>query len=425
MTKLKINPDILGLKESATLAINTRVQALRATGRDIVHFGFGQSPFDVPPSVRAALAENAHRKDYLPTPGLPALREAVSTYLQQSLGQRFAKEHVFIGPGSKELIFQVLFVLQGPVLIPAPSWVSYKPQVDIRRGDTHLIPTSRDDNYKMTPAALEEACLARGEMQKILILNNPSNPTGAVYRDAEIEALANVCRQNNVVVISDEIYAQISYGEEPFCGFTRHYPEGTIVTGGLSKAFSAGGYRIGYLALPEAMTELVRPLIAIFSETFSSVSAPVQYAALAAYSGGQEITDYVQRCTRIHQACSEYLYSGLCRLGIQSSRPEGAFYLFIDFFAQSEQLRSLGITADQQLCDYLLDEFGVALLPGADFYFPEQLLGARLATVDYDGPSAYQAALTEPLNYAFVERHCPQLKLGLERLAKFMQTLSL
>jgi aspartate aminotransferase len=324
-----MNQNVVGLKESATLAVNQKAKALRKQGETISHFGFGQSPFDVHPLIQNALREAAHQKDYLPTLGLLELREAFSAFYQNQYGYQFRPDHILVGPGSKELIFQALFTLEGPLLIPAPSWVSYGPQASIRGKHVHIIKTEKENAYKLTAQELDQACQAlRVSRQKILILNNPNNPTGSVYRDEEIAAISEVCREHGVIVVSDEIYALTDFSGRAYRGFSEHYPEGTIVTSGLSKGHSAGGYRLGLLAAPQGMGKVIKTLAGMVSETYSSVSAPIQYAAVKAFSGDPEILKYTQNCTRVHQAAGDYLWNRFTKMGLGCVKPEGAFYLF-------------------------------------------------------------------------------------------------
>jgi aspartate aminotransferase len=420
-----LNANILRLKESATLAINQEVKRQRAEGRAVVHFGFGQSPFEVHPKIQQALIDHAGEKEYLPTLGLPELREAIARFYFERYGYQFSPQEILIGPGSKELIFQVLFLLDGPLLIPAPSWVSYGPQAQIRGKHVHTIQTSRENRYKVTAEELEQACEGLiVNRQKILILNNPNNPTGAVYHDDELKAIAEVAKEHGVIVISDEIYALNDFSGRPFKGFSQYYPEGTIVTGGLSKGFSAGGYRLGFLAAPENMSRIMKALSAMVSETFSSVSAPIQYAAIAAFSNDDEVMKYTEQCTQIHRAAGAYLAGGFRKLGLNCPDPEGAFYVFPDFVPFAKQLKKAGLQSSIKLCHALLDQYGVAMLPGSDFYCPEDYPSARVATVDYDGAKVYEASTkAQALDDKFVEAHCPNLKLGLERVGEFIDAL--
>jgi aspartate/methionine/tyrosine aminotransferase len=420
-----LNTHVTSLKESATLAINQRAKERRTAGKPTYHFGFGQSPFSVHPKIQQELKRNSHRKEYLPTQGLPELRAAIASFYKSQFDYDFSAENVLIGPGSKELIFEILFILEGPLLIPAPSWVSYGPQAQIRGKSVVPILTRREDSYKLTPKQLKEECLhQRVNRQKILIINNPNNPTGAVYSDEELAELAAVAREERVIIISDEIYALIRFNDNKFTGFSHHYPEGTFVTGGLSKGHSAGGYRLGFVAIPEAMKVVMKALKALVSETFSAVSAPTQYAAIAAFDGDDDIVEYTQQCARIHRICGEYLQDRWLAMGAECPKPEGAFYVFPDFNNFVGRFERRGIETASQLCNQLLAKCGVAMLPSSDFYMPDEYLGCRCATVDYDGERVYKAAKKgKKLDFEFVEKYCPNLKEGCDAVEKFLKKL--
>ncbi len=419
-----MNSQITSLKESSTLAIHQRVKELKGQGQNVVHFGFGQSPFAVPDNIQQALREASHQKEYLPTLGLRELREAFCSFQKELYGYDFHPDTVLVGPGSKELIFQALFVLEGPLLIPAPSWVSYGPQAHIRGKTVHTILTKKANNYKLTPEELEQSCLhLLVNRQKILILNSPNNPTGTVYTDSELAALAEVCRQHGIIVISDEIYSLTNFSGRPHRGFAHHYPEGTITTGGLSKGHSAGGYRLGILAAPLNFKSVIKALTAMVSETYSAVSAPTQYAAIAAYSLDPKMMSYIEQCTHIHRATGHYLHRRFQQMGLDCIQPEGAFYLFPDFEPFLPQLRKLHLDDSPSLCRHLLDKYAVATLPASDFYFLPEFPACRVATVDYDGPAVHRAALSAPqLDDSFVEAHCPRLKEGADRIEHFIRS---
>ena len=331
MSDLMLNHDVVHLKESSTLLINYTVKKLRHQGEKIVHFGFGQSPFPVHPKIVETLREHASEKSYLSTQGLIDLRKNISSFYKSEFGYDFKPENIIMGPGSKELLFQTLFVLEGTVIIPAPSWVSYGPQVSIRGKFISCVHTKEENSYKLMGEELEQLCQSLTAQQKILIINSPNNPTGAVYTDDEIQAIVKVCRKHNIIVFSDEIYGQIDYTGTKKKGFFHYYPERTVVTAGLSKSHSAGGYRLGFIATSEEMAPVIRCLSSMVSETFSAVSAPIQYAAITAYSGDPEIQEYVQDCSKIHEAAGMYLYRRFKAMNLNVPQPEGAFYLMPDF----------------------------------------------------------------------------------------------
>ena len=385
-----INRQISDLKESATLFINQLALKLRSEGQDICHLGFGESPFPVPEPMQAALRENARRKQYISGYGLPELRQSVAGFCKSEFGYNYSSENIFIGPGSKELIFQLVYLLEGPLMVPAPSWVSYGPQANIRSKSFIPITTDIKNGYRLQAAELDKTCSGEDSPQKILILNNPSNPTGSVHTPDELRSLAEVCRKHGVIVISDEIYALTKFGVIPFEGIAGYYPEGTITTSGVSKAFSAGGWRLGYAMIPDELNEITRPLSAFVSETFSCVSAPIQYAVLPGFENYESVRNHVELCRDIHGAAGEFLQQRFTEIGLNCPEPQGAFYLFPDFENFKDLLTSRGINNSEELSKRLLEETGVALLPGSDFYMPDDFMGVRVASVDYDGAQLMQ-----------------------------------
>ena len=425
MLRLQLNQNVLNLKESATLAINLAARAARSNGEDVCHFGFGQSPFPVHGKIQKALADNAHQKDYLSTRGLPELRQNIVDYHKKYFDYELEKENIIVGPGSKEMIFQLLYILEGPVFVPAPSWVSYGPQVNLRGNRIHPVQTKKENSYKLQAQEFEAALKDGGQAQNILILNNPTNPTGALYSKEEIEALAKVCDEHNVIVISDEIYSLVNFSGRPYSGFHHFCPERTIITSGLSKSHGAGGYRLGFLAAPKGFQPVMKALCAMVSETFSAVAAPIQYAAAAAYSCDDEIMDHVDQCTKIHKAVGEYMQEVFVKAGLDCPKPEGAFYLMPDFNIYKDALEKVGVRTSEDSAPYLFDKYKVAVLPGSDFYREPSDLCLRVATVDYDGEVVYESALkSESIGNVFVEDNCPHIVEGCRRITEFVNSLS-
>ena len=266
--EVHLNLNVRGLKESATLAINERCAAMQADGREVFRMGLGQSPFPVPTPVVEALKANAHQKDYLPVRGLPALRESVAEFHRRKDGLDFSGDDILVGPGSKELMFLLQLVYYGDLVIPTPSWVSYAPQAHIIGRQIRWVPTRADNGWRMTPDELAQLCQEDPTRPRIFIFNYPSNPTGGTYRVEELRAIARVAREFRIVLLSDEIYGEINH-----CGrhvsVARYYPEGTIVSGGLSKWCGAGGWRVGTFAFPRSLRWLLDAMAVAASETFT------------------------------------------------------------------------------------------------------------------------------------------------------------
>jgi len=381
------------IRPSATLAINELINSLRHKGEEVYHLGFGEAPFPVHPNVRKALCENAHRKRYLPTQGILPLREQIAKFYDEILGIQYSEEQIIIGPGSKMLMFAALGSLSGTLFLPAPSWVSYQHQAHFVSKEVRHIPTSVEDSYRLTPEVFEKAIQEHSsdrEQQKILLLNYLCNPTGHSYSASQLKAIVEIARENNVIIMSDEIYALVSFQGEKHHSIAEFYPEGTLVFGGVSKDRSLGGYRVGVMLLPEKETNLMRAMLSVGSEVWSCVSAPIQYAAIEAYKTTPDIIDFIKDCTSIHEIVSKYIHGRLIEAGINCPEPQGAFYLFPDWNQYKEELAQKGITTSIELAQALLKEQKVASLPGSEFGMREENLCIRIALVDYDGELALQ-----------------------------------
>ena len=251
---LRLAPASRALVPSPTLEINEAIAARRAAGRDVLHLGFGEASFPLPPKVRTALADSATRTSYEPVVGIPALRATIAEYLGRTRGLKISAEQVIVAPGSKPLLFALMQVLAGDVMAPAPAWVSYAPQARLAGRRMVIVETDPEDAHRLTPRALDGA-LAQGRHDgadpRILIVNSPSNPTGGMFAREDVEAVADWARRSGVTILSDEIYAELAHGWRPHISPFLFYPEGTVVTGGLSKTYSVGGWRLGYAVVPD------------------------------------------------------------------------------------------------------------------------------------------------------------------------------
>jgi len=422
---IKVNQFIQDLKPSSTLAINQKVAKLRSNGETIYHFGFGQSPFPIHDSITNALANHVGDNNYLPTSGLVLLREEISAFLKKHQGISYTGEDVFIGPGSKELLYQTILILEGVFLIPKGSWVSYLPQIKSKNGNYEILETYLNDDFKLTPQVLQDYCEQNEKVQKTLILNSPNNPTGSVYSEKELKSLVVICKKFNVIVLSDEIYSQINFSENYSSSIAEYYPELTIVFGGLSKVFSAGGYRLGFVALPKGLHELKNMYVSLFSETFSAVASPIQYAAVTAYKYNNSLENYVKKTSSILKMVSIYVYDTLISVGINCTKPKGAFYMMIGFENFKNKFQTIGIETSNQLANYLLENYNVALLPSTDFYFQKEELFFRLAFVDFNGEEVLKAySKFDGNTHEFIKIHCPSIYHGTQQIMKCINDLS-
>jgi aspartate aminotransferase len=420
---VSLNMRVRGLPQSATIAINERTLRMREAGRDVIRLGLGQSPFPVPEPVVDELRRQAHQKNYQAAKGDPRLREAVAHFHARHDGMETDSDHVLIGPGSKELMFLLQLVYYGELLVPSPCWVSYTPQARIIGRQVALLPTGYDDRWRITPDALEAHCHKHGDpfRPRILILNYPGNPEGCTYTAEELRELADVSSRYGIIVLSDEIYGQLHHKGE-HCSIAKYCPERTIISSGLSKWCGAGGWRLGTFAFPKSLGWLLDAMTAVASETFTSVSAPIQCASVRAFEGGPEIEAYLVKVRCILRALGNSLAETLRESGLRVHSPEGGFYLFVDFTPHAEKLQARGIHTSAQLCEQLLIDTGVAILPGVVFERPEAELTARVAYVDFDGAAALAACPSSggPLPDHYLPHNCGSVLEAGRRIVEWL-----
>lgn len=404
-----LNQNVRGLKPSATLAINELSAKLKAEGQHIYRMGLGQSPFPVPDIMVRALREHAAEKDYLPVRGLLALRQAIVNYYRRTEGLEYSTDNVIIGPGTKELMFILQLAYYGELIIPKPSWVSYAPQAQIIGKRLHWIPTNPNSDLRMEAETLEKICQEDPTRPRLLILNYPGNPTGFNYSATQLKAIARVACRYKVLVLSDEIYSGLNF-EGNHVSMARYYPEGTIISNGISKWAGAGGWRMGAFVFPEGLSWLREGMASVASETFTSISAPIQYAAIKAFEESPELDEYLRNTRRILKPLMRTAAQMLRDAGATVPRPLGGFYLFPNFEAHRATLAARGITTSDEMVGRLLRETGVATLPGTEFGREPTELSLRMAGVDFDGGLALEAARnTAEIDTAFLNEYCPNV----------------
>ena len=421
---VNLNLNVRGMTPSATVAINERCDDLVREGQEVFKLGLGQSPFPVPEPVVEELRANAFQKDYLPVMGLRRLRQAVADCHNRMHGLSSTWNDVLIGPGSKELMFLLQLVYYGDLVIPRPSWVSYAPQARIIGRQVRWLETHPDNNWRLMPDELAALCEEDPDRPRVVIVNYPSNPTGATYSTERLKELAQVARRFRVVLLSDEIYGELHHKGQ-HVSIARFYPEGTIVSNGLSKWCGAGGWRLGTFTFPPSLSWLRDALGAVASETFTSTCAPIQYAAVRAFMGGVEIEHYLWQARKILGSLGRWAARRLALAGVTVGLPAGGFYLFPDFTPLADRLHARGITTGPTLCSRLLEETGVAVLPGCEFGRPPEELTARLAYVDFDGTRALGALEASATNgsvpESFLREHCAKIFTSIDRIGEWVQ----
>jgi len=408
-----IKKNIQSLKPSSTLLINEKSKELIKKGKKIINFGFGQSPFPVPKKIVDELKQNAYKKEYLPIQGLLSLRKAISNSILNKTNVNYPEGNIIITPGSKEAMLLMHVAFKGEIILPAPSWVSYEPQAKIASNKVHWIQTSRENNWFPTSKQIENKIKSLDKNKNIiLILNSPNNPSGNTC--SNFKEIAAVAKKYKIIILSDEIYTDLTF-DKKYESISKYYPEGTFISGGLSKWCGAGGWRLGFFAVPEKLQNFLEVLKSLASESYSTVNTPVQYAAVEAYSG--DYSNYKANVIKILSSLGKYVYNNLKSNKILINPPQGAFYLMPEFLNKKYKNSS-------ELCDAILDETGVAMLPGSDFGFNSKKMLTRLSYTDFDGSNFLKNTLNKnTINEEIIEKYAPNVVEGVKKLSIWAQKL--
>jgi len=355
---------------SPTVSLDSRVKELRSQGVDIVNFTAGEPDFPTPEPVKEAARAGlkAELTKYAPVAGTPDLRRAVADKLARENGLSYDPAEIVVSFGGKHSLYNAFMVLCDPgdeVIIPAPYWVSYPEQAKLAGGEPVFVPTDPDRGFHLDLDALARAVTPR---TRAIVLNSPSNPTGAVLSRQEIEAVADLARRHDLWVISDEIYEHLVYDgrEHVSIAGLEGMKERTILVNGLSKAFAMTGWRVGYAAAPRPVAEA---MTAFQGHVTHGLPGFIQAAAVAALQSPPET---VQAMVREYDRRRRYVVERLRSMpGVRCAEPEGAFYAFLDISALLG--RQAGIETDMDLASHLLEEGRVAVVPGTGFGWPGAL----------------------------------------------------
>ncbi len=355
----RISSRAASLAPSLTLAIDSKAKAMKAAGEDVVGFGAGEPDFDTPQPIKdacsKALAEGFTK--YTPSSGIPELRQAVADKFARDNGLTYKPSQIIVSCGGKHSCYNVILATcaEGDeVVVPAPYWLSYPEMVKLAGATPVILPTSDKTEFKVTPAQLRAAITPR---TRLFILNSPSNPTGSVYTPEEIKALGDICVEKGVLIMSDEIYEQLTYDgakHVSVAGFSQAHYDHTIIVHGLAKAWSMTGWRLGFLAAPEPIAKAID---AIQSHSTSNPTSFAQKGGVAALNGPQDhlkswLAEYAKRRTYAWQKLNSIP-------GISCVNSKGAFYLF-------PNISQLGL-GSADFCARLLEQEKVAAVPGIAF----------------------------------------------------------
>ncbi|MDF2181074.1 pyridoxal phosphate-dependent aminotransferase [Neptuniibacter sp. CAU 1671] len=366
---VELSNRVNNIKPSPTLAVTNRAAELRAEGKNIIGLGAGEPDFDTPEHIKQAAIEalNNGFTKYTAVDGTPALKKAIINKFKQDNGLDYEANQILVSCGGKQSFFNLALALLNPgdeVVIPAPYWVSYPDMVKIADAEPVIITTTQAQRFKITPAQLDEAIT---DKTRLVVLNSPSNPTGVSYSLEELQALGEVLKKYpNVLIATDDMYEHIRLNDAPFVNILNACPdlyERTIVLNGVSKAYSMTGWRIGYAAGP---AKLIGAMKKIQSQSTSNPTSIAQVAAQAALEGSQEcVAEMVAAFRERHT----YVVNTLNTIpGVECIEADGTFYAFPSF--QQIIDNDSRFEDDIALAEFLLNEAGVALVPGSAFGAP-------------------------------------------------------
>jgi len=363
MTDARLSNRITRIGASATMAITQTAREMRARGRDVISLSAGEPDFETPEHIRRAATEamNAGATRYTAVDGIPELKNAITDKFKRDNGLSYSASQITVAPGGKPVLFNALAVTVGTgdeVIIPAPCWVSYPAMVKLCGGTPNIVPCHAATGFKLTPAALEAAITPK---TKWLMLNSPSNPTGAAYTADELRALADVLRAHpQILILCDDIYEHLVYDDFTFVTMAQIAPDlfdRTLTMNGVSKAYAMTGWRIGYGGGPEWLIAAIRKYM---GQTTSNPASISQWAAVAALDGDQS---FLEGWRATYAKRRDRLVSRLNAMpGISCLTPPGAFYAFADVSEVTDD--------DAEFALRFLEETGVATVPGSAFHAP-------------------------------------------------------
>ena len=363
---IKLSQRVQAVKPSPTLAITARAAELRAAGKDVIGLGAGEPDFDTPDHIKEAAIQAIHdgKTKYTPVDGTTELKQAVIEKFRRDNGHEYAPEQILVSCGGKQSFYNLAQALLDPgdeVIIPAPYWVSYPDMTILAGGIPVYIRAGAAQQFKITP---EQLAAAITDKTRLLVLNSPSNPTGMAYTRAELEALGDVLRQYpNILVATDDMYEHILWSDEPFCNILMACPDlydQTMVLNGVSKAYSMTGWRIGYAGGP---ADIIKSMKKIQSQSTSNPTSISQAAAVAALNGPQDAIGTMLKAFRERH---DYVVERLNGMkGIECLPTDGTFYVFPNIEGMIETTD--GVSNDLEMGEYLIENAGVAVVPGSAF----------------------------------------------------------
>lgn len=367
---MKLAKRVQALTPSTTLAITAKAKELKAQGLDVIGLGAGEPDFNTPQHIidAATHSMNEGHTKYTPSAGLPQLKEAIIAKMKRDQKLDYKPSEIIVGSGAKHVLytlFQAILDEGDEVIIPTPYWVSYPEQVKLADGVPVYCEGKEDNSFKITPEDLEAVITDR---TKAVIINSPSNPTGMLYSREELATLGEVCLKHDILIISDEIYEKLVYGDHVHVSIAELSPqlkENTIIVNGVSKSHSMTGWRIGYACGNEV---IIKAMTNLASHSTSNPTTTAQFGTIAAYEGSQ---DAVEKMRQAFEGRLNIIYDKLVAIpGVSCVKPQGAFYLFPNV---KEAASLTGYSNVDEFATALLEEALVAVIPGSGFGAPDNI----------------------------------------------------
>ncbi len=365
---IKLSNKARAIKPSPTLAVMSKAKAYIAKGIDVINFGVGEPDFNTPEYIKEAgvkaIQDNFTR--YTPTPGILPLREAIAKKFKEENNLEYEPSQILVSPGAKASIVFILMAIcdaGDQVIIPSPYWVSYPDQVDIAGGKPLLLETKEEDNYKINPDDLK-ALIAENPNIKALMLNNPNNPTGAIYSKEELLLIGQICLENNILIIADEIYEKLVYDNAKhysIAALKAEFKDITVIINGVSKAYAMTGWRLGYSVGPKYIMDAASSLQGHITSNTNSITQKAAIAALVKDDGS------IENMRKEFEERKAFMHAELNKIAkVTTTAPQGAFYIMvnIDYYLKHN---TKGLKNDVELCSYLLEEAKIAIVPGSAF----------------------------------------------------------
>jgi len=384
MNQNRLSKALNAVQPSATIGMSQKARALQAAGKDVIILSQGEPDFETPESIKQAAVDAlaSGKTRYTSVDGITELKQAIQAKFLRDNNLSYDLDEISIAPGGKAILFNALIATLNPgdeVIIPAPCWVSYPEIVRLCGGTPIVVPTSPENGFKLLAKDLAGAITPR---TKWLVLNSPSNPTGAVLSAAELHALADVLRQHKQIqILTDDIYEHLVYGQVEFSTLAQIAPDlknRVLTMNGMSKSYAMTGWRLGYAGGPKWLIAAMRK---VMGQTTSNANSITQWAAIEALSGDQSFLDNWRKA---FQRRRDLVCEGLNQMGLRCAVPDGAFYVFANCESVLGRSSPGGrkLTSDLDFAEAVLEEVFVALVPGSAFHAPGYF---RLSYAESDG----------------------------------------